>query len=40
MNHRGTETQRNALTEEIIGAVIKGRALGSGLLESACAVGG
>ncbi len=36
MNHRGTETQRDALTEQIIGAAIEvHRALGPGLLESA-----
>jgi GxxExxY protein len=36
MNHRDTETQRDALTEQIIGAAIEvHRALGPGLLESA-----
>ncbi|MBK8524538.1 MAG: GxxExxY protein [Betaproteobacteria bacterium] len=36
MNHRDTETQRDSLTEEIIGAAIEvHRALGPGLLESA-----
>jgi GxxExxY protein len=36
LNHRDTETQRNALTERIIGAAIEvHRALGPGLLESA-----
>lgn len=36
MNHRDTETQRNSLTEEIIGGAIDvHRALGPGLLESA-----
>ena len=36
MNHRGTETQRNHLTEKIIGAAIEvHRELGPGLLESA-----
>jgi GxxExxY protein len=36
MNHRGTETQRNLSTEQIIGAAIEvHRALGPGLLESA-----
>ena len=36
MNHRDTETQRDRLTEEIIGAAIDvHRALGPGLLESA-----
>ena len=36
MNHRDTETQRNQLTERIIGAAIEvHRALGPGLLESA-----
>ncbi|MBK8743802.1 MAG: GxxExxY protein [Propionivibrio sp.] len=36
MNHRDTETQRDSLTEEIIGAAIDvHRVLGPGLLESA-----
>ncbi|MBP6656110.1 MAG: GxxExxY protein [Propionivibrio sp.] len=36
MNHRDTEAQRDALTEEIIGAAIDvHRVLGPGLLESA-----
>ena len=36
MNHRDTETQRDALTEQIIGAAIEvHRTLGPGLLESA-----
>ncbi|HNQ56635.1 MAG: GxxExxY protein [Rhodocyclaceae bacterium] len=36
MNHKDTETQRDALTEQIIGAAIEvHRALGPGLLESA-----
>jgi len=36
MNHRDTETQRDALTERIIGAAIEvHRTLGPGLLESA-----
>ena len=36
MNHRDTETQRDPLTEEIIGAAIDvHRVLGPGLLESA-----
>ena len=35
MNHRGTETQRDTLTEKVIGLVIDvHRHLGSGLLES------
>lgn len=36
MNHRGTEAQRDQMTERIIGAAIEiHRALGPGLLESA-----
>jgi GxxExxY protein len=36
MNHRGTEAQRDALSEQVIGAAIDvHRALGPGLLESA-----
>jgi GxxExxY protein len=36
MNHRDTETQRDSLSEEVIGAAIEvHRALGPGLLESA-----
>jgi GxxExxY protein len=35
MNHRGTEAQRDALTEKVIGLAIEvHRALGPGLLES------
>ena len=35
MNHRGTETQRDALTEQVIGLAIEvHRHLGPGLLES------
>lgn len=37
MNHRGTEARRDALSERVIGAAIDvHRALGPGLLESAC----
>ncbi len=36
MNHRGTETQRDPLSEQVIGLAIEvHRALGPGLLESA-----
>jgi hypothetical protein len=36
MNHRGTETQRDSLTEEIVGAAVDvHRVLGPGLLEAA-----
>ena len=36
MNHRGTETQRDPLSEKVIGCAIEvHRALGPGLLESA-----
>jgi len=36
MNHRGTETQRDLLSDKVIGAAIEvHRYLGSGLLESA-----